>query len=167
MPVTTDIVASWRRPRTVMRRFLDQGQREDRALIFLMTACFLLFIAQLPRLSRIVAGFEELPGGETPEFTALVAYAFFGSMFVLPLVFYGLAGLSHLVARPLGGQGSWFGARLALFWALLASTPAALLYGLVRGFIGVGIQAALVGFIWTIAFVVIWLFCLTEAEAAR
>ncbi|MEC7668511.1 MAG: YIP1 family protein, partial [Pseudomonadota bacterium] len=32
MPVTTDIVASYRRPAQVMRRLLSAGTREDRAL---------------------------------------------------------------------------------------------------------------------------------------
>ncbi|MEM1302938.1 MAG: YIP1 family protein, partial [Pseudomonadota bacterium] len=31
MPVTRDIVQSYTRPRKVMRRLLDAGQREDRA----------------------------------------------------------------------------------------------------------------------------------------
>jgi hypothetical protein len=36
MSVSRDIVATWRRPRRVMRRLLAQGRREDRAIMFLM-----------------------------------------------------------------------------------------------------------------------------------
>ncbi|EAR51651.1 hypothetical protein OG2516_03665 [Oceanicola granulosus HTCC2516] len=164
MAVTADIWRTWRGPRAVMRGFLAQGPREDRALAFLFLGCLLLFVAQLPRLVRVAEGLEAAPGQEAAALSQLAAYAFFGSVLVLPLMFYLLAAFSHLVARALGGQGSWFGARLALFWALLASAPLALLYGLVRGFIGPGPQAALVGVGWCVAFGVIWLLSLIEAE---
>jgi hypothetical protein len=39
-------------------------------------------------------------------------------VFIAPLFFYLLAAISHGVARVLGGKGTGFGARLALFWAL-------------------------------------------------
>lgn len=164
MAVTTDIVRSWRRPRAVMRDLLDQGQREDRAIAYVLVACLLMFVAQWPRLVRVSEGFEAAPGQDTPELTQLVAYAFFGTVMVLPLMLYGLAALSHMVARVLGGQGSWFSARLALFWALLAASPLALLYGLVRGFIGPGQEASLTGLVWLVAFLAMWLLSLREAE---
>ena len=52
MPVTRDIAATYRGPRKVMQRLLDMGQREDRALIFVMAACVITFIAQWPYLAR-------------------------------------------------------------------------------------------------------------------
>ncbi|MFQ6552171.1 YIP1 family protein [Aestuariibius insulae] len=85
-------------------------------------------------------------------------------LIIWPLAFYGLAGLSHIAARMLGGRGNWFSARLALFWALLAATPAALLYGLTMGLIGPGPQASLTGFIWLLGLAWIWLSGLVEAE---
>jgi hypothetical protein len=36
MSVSRDIVATWRRPRRVMRSLLSQGRREDRAIMFLI-----------------------------------------------------------------------------------------------------------------------------------
>src|SRR6056297_601672 len=56
--------------------------------------------------------------------------------------------------------------RLALFWTLLATTPAWLLHGLVRGFIGPGPAEQLVGAGLLLAFVTIWGICLREAEIA-
>jgi len=167
MAVTVDIVRSWRRPRAVMRDLLAHGPREDRAIAYLLAACLLLFVAQWPRLVRVAEGLESVPGQQSAEMSQLAAYAFFGSVMVLPLVLYLLAAVSHAVARVLGGQGTWYGARLALFWALLASTPLALLYGLVRGLIGPGQQATLTGLVWTATFLVIWIASLAEAEAAR
>lgn len=165
MAVTSDMIRSWRAPRQVMRKLLDQGKREDRAIAFLMIACFLIFVAQWPRLSRINAGFEPSPWPPEINFEGMMTYTFYGFVIMLPLAFYALAALSRLVARIVGGQGSWYGARLALFWALLTTTPLLLLHGLVRGFVGPGIQADLVWVIWFVSVVYIWVQSLREAES--
>jgi hypothetical protein len=165
MPVTNDIVRTWRAPRAVMRSLLDQGRREDRAIAYLMIACLLIFVAQWPRLSRLAAGFDLAPGAEVPELDRLMAYEFMAWLMIWPLFLYFLGGLSHLVARLFGGQGTMYGARIALFWSLLATSPALLLHGMVAGFIGPGVQTDLVGGIWAIAFVIIWMKSLREAES--
>jgi hypothetical protein len=165
MPVTNDILRTWRRPRAVMRDLLGQGRREDRAIMFLMVSCFLIFVSQWPRLRRVAEGFEPSPFPPEMNFEGMMTYTFFGSVIILPLMMYVIAALSHLVAKVLGGKGTWFGARLALFWTLLATTPMFLFYGLVRGLIGPGSQAVLVGAIGAALFVVIWIQCLREAES--
>lgn len=157
MPVTTDIVASYRRPAQVMRRLLSAGTREDRALAMLMAGCVLAFISQLPRLSR-----EAHLTGE--ELNPMLGGALFAWLFIAPLMFYLIAALSHLVARLFKGKGDWFGARLALFWAFLAASPLMLLNGLTAGFVGPGAALTLVGFVWFVAFMVIWLVSLKVAE---
>jgi hypothetical protein len=78
---------------------------------------------------------------------------------------YGVAALSHVIAKIFGGQGSWYTARLALFWTLLATSPLVLFYGLVRGLIGPGSQAVLVGAIGAVVFLLIWVQSLREAES--
>jgi hypothetical protein len=55
MSVSRDIVATWRRPRRVMRSLLAQGRREDRAIMFLMLACGIIFVSQWPVISREAA----------------------------------------------------------------------------------------------------------------
>ncbi|MCO4848694.1 MAG: YIP1 family protein [Yoonia sp.] len=165
MAVTTDIMRTWREPRAVMRDLLDQGQREDRALAYLMAACIVIFIAQWPRLSRLAAGFEGT-GSQAPELSQLVAYEFLGWLIVWPLMFYAIAAVAHIVAKVFGGQGDWYSARLALFWALLATTPMALLYGLMAGFLGPVAGSDLVGGLWLLSFVVIWISCQREAGRA-
>lgn len=159
MSVTGDIVATWRGPGAVMRRHLDRGRREDRALAVLMAACLLLFAARLPPLAReaYITGTELNPK---------LAGALFGLVFIAPLLLYGLAALSHLVARLFGGHGSWYGARMALFWSLLASTPLILLNGLVAGFVGPGAALTLVGLVWCAVFFWFWIRSLTVAERA-
>jgi len=166
MPVTTDIVRTWRSPRIVIREMLDQGQREDRAVAYLIIGCFLIFVAQWPRLSRKAAGFDLAPGAETPELTQLIAYEFMAWLMIWPLALYILAAISHLVAKVLGGQGHWYGARLALFWGMLASVPVLLLHGLTAGFIGPGPQTNLVGTVWVFGFLWIWIQGMREAEAS-
>ena len=157
MSVGGDILRAYARPMAVFRARLGQGQREDRALVVLMAALALIFAAQWPRLQR-----EALEGGQ--DFQILAGAALFGWLFIMPLVAYGLGALSHALARLLGGRGSWYGARFALFWALLVASPLWLLWGLVAGFIGPGMQMSLVGAVALLAFVVHWSLNLWVAE---
>jgi hypothetical protein len=159
MSVSRDIVATWRRPRSVMRSLLSQGRREDRALMFLILACGIIFVSQWPVISREVA----LDGAGAP-LQARLAITFFAWLMIWPLAFYGIGSLTHVVVRAFGGRGSLYSARLALFWTLLATTPAWLFYGLVRGFIGPGPAQTVVGIGLVLAFVTIWGICLREAE---
>ena len=167
MAITTDIVRTWRGPRKVMRKLLDRDQREGQAFGYLMISCFLIFVAQWPRLSRTAAGFDLAPGTETPELTQLMAYEFLAWVMVWPFFLYVLAAGSHVVAKIFGGKGSWYSARMALFWSLLATVPVLMLHGLTTGFVGPSLQANLVGAIWIVAFAVIWLQSLREAESPQ
>lgn len=142
-----------------MRDILAAGQREDRALATLLAGCLLIFVAQGPRLAREA---QLMPDG--PPLEALMTTTLFTWLLVWPILFYVLAALSHLGARVLGGRGSWFGARMALFWTVLAVTPMMLLDGLVRGLIGPGSAASLTGGAALFAFVVIWAQSLHTAE---
>ncbi|PUB12780.1 YIP1 family protein [Yoonia sediminilitoris] len=167
MPVTNDMVRTWRAPRAVMRDLLAHGRREDRAIAYLMIGCFLIFVAQWPRLSRISGGYEPSPWPDDVNFEGMMTYTFYSLVIMLPLVMYAIAALSHLVARLFGGKGGFYGARLALFWSLLTTAPLFLLHGLVRGFIGAGLQANIVGGILLLVFGWIWLQCLREAEGPQ
>lgn len=167
MAVTNDMMRSWRAPRQVMRDLLKQGRREDRAIAYLMIACFLIFVAQWPRLSRINGGFEPSPWPDDINFEGMMTYTFYAVVIMLPLALYAVAAVSRLIAKVFGGQGSWYSARLAFFWALLATTPLLLLHGLVRGFVGPGLQATLVGGIWAMLFGYIWIQSMWEAEAGQ
>ena len=94
----------------------------------------------------------------------LLGGALMAWLFIAPLVLYALAALSHLLAKLLRGQGDWYGARVALFWSLLASSPLMLLNGLIEGFVGPGPGLQLVGLLWFIVFMWFWLSGLLEAE---
>jgi hypothetical protein len=159
MAVSTEIVRSWRAPGAAIRRQLDAGVGEARALAYLMAACGLIFVAQWPRLSREAHLNPDVP------LEALMAGALQGIVFILPLLLYGVAAISHLVARAFGGCGSWLGARLALFWTLLATAPLFLLHGLVAGFLGPGAALNAAGIVLSAGFLGHWLLALAGAEA--
>ncbi|MFV2035604.1 MAG: YIP1 family protein, partial [Halocynthiibacter sp.] len=161
MAVSRDIVESYRAPRRVLARQLAAGVGEERALAYVMIACILFYVALLPSLAR--AAFENPQNG---DFTNLAANAFIGAVLIAPLLFYGLAALGHLAALLLGGRGSWFSARLALFWALLAISPLMLLRGLVLGFIGQGTELTAVNILVGVLFLLIWVNGMRAAEFA-
>lgn len=158
MPVTHDILRAWRSPRCLIREKLAAGPREDRALATLMGAAVLIFVAQWPGLSR-AAYFEP-----SVPLEARLSGALLATIFLLPLLSYAIAAFSHLLARLARGKGTWFGARLALFWALLAISPLMLFNGLVAGFIGAGPAATLVGVLVMAGFLYLWINMLIEAE---
>lgn len=159
MPVTTDIAATYRSPRAVMRRLLDAGRREDRALAILMGGCALAFVASWPGLQRTA-----LLDPDGPSLEMRIGGALFAWLFVAPLIFYAIAALSHLVLRTVGGKGDYFGARVALFWSFLASTPLLLLCGMVAGLIGDGAALRFAFILWLLAFGWFWIMSLREAE---
>lgn len=159
MGVAADIGRSLRHgPRAVVREQLAHGPNEARALAFLMIGCALVFVAQWPRLMREA----QLTGD---DFTRLVAYALLAWLTIWPLAFYALAGLTHAISRALGGQGTPFGARLAMFWSWLAAAPLGLLTGVLAGFTGASILTNLAGILWMAVFVAFW--WQSHREAAR
>ena len=150
MSFSRNIVATYRGPGAVMRRLLELGQREDRALAYVMAACALFFVAQLPRLAR-----EAHLTGQ--DLDMLMGGSLMAWIFIAPLLFYAIAFAARMVASLLRGNGSAYGARLALFWALLASSPLVLLHGLTAGFVGPGIEMQIVGLVWVCVFLWFWI----------
>ncbi len=150
MAITRNIAATYRGPGRVMRRLLEMGAREDRALAYLMGACALVFVAQLPRLSR-----EAHLTGQ--DLNMLMGATLMAWIFIAPLALYAIALLARGIGRILGGNGTAYGARLALFWALLASSPLILLHGLTAGFVGPGLELQIVGLAWLMFFGWFWI----------
>ena len=157
MTVTTDLVATWARPRVILRQHLSRGQSEPFALSLLLIFLALAFIGQWP-----VAAREAFLAGEPSASPRIMARAF-AVLATIPL-WYGLAALGHIAARAMGGQGTWHGARIALFWALACIGPLLLLQGLVSGMIGPGPALTLVTLLVGAAFLWLWATLLHEAE---
>ena len=159
MGVAADIARSLcAGPAPAMRDHLARGVVEARSLAFLMLGCLLVFVGQWPRLMRRAEA-------EGEEFARLVAYDLLGWMVIWPLAFYAVAGLTQVVSRATGGQGSPGTARLALFWSWLAAAPLGLLTGLLAGLTGNGLVTNLAGILWIATFAAFWWLC--QREAAR
>jgi hypothetical protein len=157
MTVSTDLFATWRSPRAALRRHLARGVSEAFAFSLLLVFLVLAFVAQWPAAAR-----EAHLAGETSALPRILPRAY-GVLLMIPVA-YGLAALSRIVARALGGQGSWYAARIALFWALATIGPLLLLQGLVAGMIGPGPALWLVTVLLGLGFLWLWLTMLHEAE---
>ena len=157
MSVTTDIVQAWRRPKAVMRRHLRRPKSEPFAFSLLVAFLVLAFVSLWPVLSR-----QTVLQPEVQMVQRLVA-AGLALLASIPF-WYLLAAASRWIAKAVGGQGSYYSSRLALFAALLTVTPGMLLQGLTAGMIGPGLQANLVAVMVGLGFMWIWISMLREAE---
>lgn len=159
MALTGDIAQSYRHPRQVLRKRLAGPVREDRALVTVMLACALIFLAQWPRLARQAAL-------ENIDLQPLIGANLLALVFIAPLIFYALAGLEWLIARGFGGKSSAYEARMALFWALLVATPPWLVMGLIDGLAGAGALRSFAGLVTLITFLLVWGAGIREIETA-
>ena len=142
------IVESWWAPGRVVASM--RGLPERALIVVLMAAMLIFWVAQAPGHARAAELDPSIP------LQARMGGALLAVMFMMPLLAYGLAALvaalSRLTSRPVSGQGS----RLALFWALLAVSPAVLLDGLAKGLLGPGSASLVTGWLAGIGFLLIW-----------
>jgi hypothetical protein len=157
MAVTTDIVQSWRNPRAVMRRHLARGRSEPWLFSLLVAFLVIVFVAQWPGAARASFFQPEVPVIQRLFATGLALLA------TIPF-WYLLAAVSRLLSGLFGGTGDYYGARLALFWALLAVSPGMLLQGMVAGFIGPSPGLSILGVLVLGVFLLFWISMLMEAE---
>lgn len=157
MSATTELVATWRHPRAGLRRHLARGVSEPFAFTLLLIFLTLAFVSQWP-----VAAREAYLAGEASTLPRILPRAL-AVLATIPF-WYALAALSRLVARALGGQGSWYAARIALFWALATVSPLMLLQGLTAGMVGPGPALWAISLGLGLAFFWLWLTMLHEAE---
>ena len=154
-------MATYKGPGRVVGRFLSQGRNEVRALLFLLIAGILMFVASTPFQAREAQLDPEVP------LAARLYWSGFFYVFLLPILVYLFAiviwGLARIARRQITG----FEIRFTLIWALLAATPVALLLGLTAGMIGPGIQVKAVGAVWLAVFVWFWTAGLLRADGSR
>lgn len=140
----------WVAPRRVAGQVMAARPTDPQTLAVLLGACILMFVAQLPIHARAAQLDPAIP------LDARLGGALMATLFILPLLAYAVAGLSQLVLWALSRPVDGVRARMALFWALLAVTPAMLLAGLVAGLVGPGAGLTLVRALAGIGFVVFW-----------
>lgn len=164
MGVVADIGHTWRHgPRDVVARHVAQGPDESRTFALLFLGCVLVWMGQWPRLMREVE--LGLPDAG-PSFQQLVGTALVTWLMVMPLAFFGLAALTSLASRLLGGGATPWRSRVALFWSWLAASPLALLAGLAAGFTGNSGLANVVAILWIAVFAVFWTLAQREASSS-
>lgn len=160
MALTSDIMATYRSPSRVVSRFLAQGRNEVRALLFMLIAGILIFVASTPYQAREAQLDTEVP------LLARMYWSAFLYIFILPILVYVFAAVVWVLARVARREVTGYQIRFTLIWALLASTPVLLLMGLTAGFIGPGIQLQVVGFVWIGVFGWFWAAGLLSADGA-
>ncbi len=142
------VLESWWAPRRVVRGL--SGMPDRVLLAVLMLAMLITFIGQAPVHVRAAQMDPSIP------LDARMGGAAMGSIFMMPLLAYAMAGLVSLISRvtpwPIDARES----RIALFWALLAVTPAVLLAGLVVGLIGPSPVLTLTRTVAGLGFLIIW-----------
>ncbi|MBV0891792.1 hypothetical protein KTN05_08005 [Paracoccus sp. Z118] len=142
------LAGGWRAPARTVRSL--RGMSDPALLALLFGTLAMYFVAQWPAHARAAQFDPSIP------LTARLGGALLGSLFIMPLLAYGLAGLSWLVARAFGWRGTGADARLALIWAMAMVTPLMLLAGLTQGLVGPGPALGLVQALAGLAFVVMW-----------
>lgn len=142
------IVQSWWAPGRVVGTL--RGMPDRVLIVILMLALLVFLIAQAPEHARAAHLDPSVP------MQARMGGALLAVMFMMPLLAYGVASLvaalSRLTSHPIEPVDS----RLALFWALLAVSPAMLLAGLTAGLVGPGAALTATRAVAGIGFVVIW-----------
>ena len=159
MAVVSEIVASWRTPRRVIAQHLAHRATEPFAFSLLVAFLVLAFVSQWPGMSRGAYLQPEVP------LTQRMLAAGLALLASIPF-WYALAGISRLVAQRLGGKGSYIGARLSLFMALLAVGPFMLVQGIISGFAGAGLVANGAGVLVLCGFLYVWVNMLIASETA-
>lgn len=119
-------------------------------LVVLMAAMLMLWIAQLPAHSRAAQFDPSIP------LEARLTGAFVAVMFMMPLLCYLFAAAVSVLSKMTPWRVAPLDSRLALFWSLLAVSPAMLLLGLVGGLIGHGPALELCRILAGVGFFVIW-----------
>ena len=142
------VLASWRRPGQVVRGLSPMC--EGAMLAVLMGAMLVFLIAQAPGHARAAALDPAVP------MAGRMAGALTAVLLMMPLVAYAVASLVALASRLTRWRLAAEDSRLALFWALLAISPAMLLAGLVEGLIGPGPALTITRQIAGIGFLFIW-----------
>lgn len=142
------VLRSWWAPGRVVASL--RGMPDRVLLVILMLALLIFLVAQAPGHARAAYLDPSVP------LQARMGGALLAVMFVMPLLSYGLAALvstlSRLTPWPVAPRDS----RLALFWALLAVSPAMLLWGLTSGLLGPGPAQVLTQALAGLGFLVIW-----------
>ncbi|MCF6329825.1 MAG: YIP1 family protein [Henriciella sp.] len=160
MTLYSEILRAYRGFGASMRRQLEQNLREERLLLYAVLASFLLFVARVPGMIDIARN------STNAEITIanLIGTSFVTTFFFGVIMMYGIASVSHLIAKIFKGAGTFQEARLAFFWSALVIAPLYLVVVASRVFIPVPEFVNFSNLAIGILFVYCWGTCLSIAE---
>ncbi len=159
------IVGAYGDFRASMRQAMARNTGEENLLALVAFGSFVVFLSFLPTLFA-----TDLRDNPEQSLAGGVIMWFFVVMFFLPLVLYGIAALSHFIAKRFGAEGPYFKARQALFWALAVLSPVLIVKALLASVvhqIGGAAAPVLAGILnlWLLVMIIwIWASMLAEAE---
>lgn len=126
------IAASWKDLRGGVRRRLDSRPGESGLLAQAYLAAALAFVAGLP---SAIEDARALEATQPDALTGVLAGRAFSAIFLFPLLLYLLAAIQRLVAKAFRGQGSFYSARVTLFWAVIVALPLGLAEGVISALV--------------------------------
>jgi hypothetical protein len=116
------MLGAWADLRGSMRAELDRDPSEGRLLFYVMFAGLFRFVG-----AAMVLAYGPLALAMPEDvFRGQIAASFVAIFFLLSLLYYAVAATGGGLARAMGGTGSWYDSRAALFWAALIAAPAIL-----------------------------------------
>lgn len=157
-----EILASYGDLRGSIRRQIEFRPREATITAYIMFGCFAIFLGFLPRLFA-----TDLSSEQDQSLAAGVIVWFFIVMFFLPLGFYGLSALSHLIAKQRGGQGSYYNARVVFGWTVVVLTPLILLKAVIGSALMQGAPTFLPALNLGLLVISIWIWSCFHAESEK
>lgn len=116
------MLGAWSNLRGSMRAELSRPPREGRLLFYVMLAGLFRFVGEAMELAYGPLALT-IPDD---VFRGRIAAQFIAIFFFLTLLSYAVAATAGALARAMGGTGSWYDSRAALFWAALVAAPAIL-----------------------------------------
>ncbi len=163
MSTSAEIIRAYRGFGASMKRRLEEHPGEERLLMYLVIAILIFFVARVPNLLVLSAAQATDEISSSAIFMTNLAASFFFA----PLMLYGVAALSHLLAKLFKGRGTSYGARLALFWALLVISPLALVSTVLQAAFAVDWISSALSIGMFLLFTFVWGTCLSESEGFK
>ena len=158
MPILSIIIGFYLRPRRIAQDLVWISPSEGRMLVFLVVGCLTFYLSSLAR--QPFAGTAALANVSRPAMVAANLYSFFA---LVPLLLYAIAAVSRICLWALGLKVTWSQARLGLFAAFLALTPAELLQTALYGIAPDGMIAHLFSWAELALFLIFWALLLIAA----
>lgn len=107
-------LTSWFRPDVGVNAIKSKNPSESTLLSLVMIGCIIQLLGNIGAI---------LLYGEQADQYQLILAAIVAMLFFLPLIVYGVSWVAGKVCNALGGRGTLFETRIAVFWVFLLVSP--------------------------------------------